>query len=91
MAVSPAGSPGAIAAEGHRFLTTMAKARRKLSKTNAIEFISKYGVLLVFPVHNRELPPSLWAQFFPDTKMVWDWNEEADENAFCKIADCRFR
>jgi len=55
-----------------------AKGRRKFSEANAAEFIAKDGVLLVFPIHNREFPSSLWSRFFPDTKMVWDWNEDAD-------------
>jgi len=56
----------------------MARRTRRLSAANAIECISKHGVLLVYPIHNRELPRSLWTEFFPDTDMVWDWNEDAD-------------
>ena len=44
----------------------------------AVDRIRERGVLLVFPINNREEPRSLWSEFFPGTKMVWDWNEEGD-------------
>lgn len=44
----------------------------------AIERIRERGVLLVFPINNRDEPRSLWSEFFPRTKMVWDWNEDGD-------------
>jgi len=56
----------------------MAKQPRKLSAENAIDFLSGNGVLLVYPINNRQQPPSLWTQFFPDIPMVWDWNDDAD-------------
>jgi hypothetical protein len=37
------------------------------------------GVLLVFPINNRPQPRSLWSEFFPETEMVWDWNEDGDD------------
>jgi hypothetical protein len=46
--------------------------------TKAVARIRERGVLLVFPVNNREEPRSLWSEFFPGTKMVWDWNEDGD-------------
>jgi hypothetical protein len=54
------------------------KRHRKLTPESAVDFISRNGVLLVFPINNRQLPRSLWSQFFPDTPMIWDWNEDAD-------------
>jgi hypothetical protein len=44
----------------------------------AVDLIRERGVLLVFPINNREEPRSLWSEFFPGTKMVWDWNEDGD-------------
>jgi hypothetical protein len=44
----------------------------------AVARIRERGVLLVFPANNREEPRSLWSEFFPATKMVWDWNEDGD-------------
>lgn len=51
---------------------------KRLLPATAVARISGNGVLLVFPINNRELPPSLWSEFFPNTRMVWDWNEDAD-------------
>src|SRR5689334_13059861 len=44
----------------------------------AVARIRERGVLLVFPVNNHDEPRSLWSEFFPGTKMVWDWNEDGD-------------
>src|SRR5436190_5698598 len=49
----------------------------------AISHINAQGALLVFPINNREQPNSLWAEFFPKTRMVWEWNEDSDY----KVAD----
>jgi len=68
----------------------------KLSK--AISCINKNGALLVFPINNRELPNSLWSEFFPGAKMIWDWNENNDNNDYRvsdlwllmkQLSDCR--
>lgn len=63
--------------------------------SHAISSIGKHGALLVFPINNRELPNSLWAEFYPRTKMVWDWNEDSDYKVadmwqlMKKLSDCR--
>jgi hypothetical protein len=44
----------------------------------AVDRIRERGGLLVFPINSREEPRSLWSEFFPGTKMVWDWNEDGD-------------
>jgi hypothetical protein len=59
------------------------KHDKTLRLSNAISRINDHGALLVFPINNRELPNSLWAEFFPKTKMVWEWNEDSDY----KVAD----
>ena len=63
--------------------------------SRAISRIKDRGALLVFPVNNRELPNSLWAEFFPGSKMVWDWNEDSDRRVgdmwqlMKQLSDCR--
>jgi hypothetical protein len=46
--------------------------------STAVTRIRERGTLLVFPINNRSEPPSLWTEFFPNSAMVWDWNEDAD-------------
>jgi hypothetical protein len=61
----------------------------------ALSLIEKHGALLVFPINNRELPNSLWAEFYPRTPMVWDWNEDGDYKVaglwqlMKQLSDCR--
>ena len=69
--------------------------RPSRATSTAITHINANGALLVFPINNRELPNSLWAEFFPRTTMVWDWNEDGDDKVagmwqLMKIlSDCR--
>lgn len=49
----------------------------------AIEAINEHGVLLVYPIDNREEPNSIWRCLFPRTKMRWEWDDESDS----KVAD----
>ena len=49
---------------------------RRLS--TAIERIRQRGALLVYPINNRPEPRALWHEFFPNSEMVWDWNEDGD-------------
>ncbi|HEX4924838.1 MAG TPA: hypothetical protein VFV50_12165 [Bdellovibrionales bacterium] len=51
--------------------------RSAVAKTN------KRGMLLVFPINNKKEPPSLWYEFFPRTKMRWEWDDEGDS----RVAD----
>jgi hypothetical protein len=72
-----------------------AKLDNRLHLRNAVSRIQKHGALLVFPINNRIEPHSLWAEFFPKTKMVWDWNEDADQRVsrmwqlMKQLSDCR--
>jgi len=50
---------------------------RKRSLESAVNCINERGALLVFPINNRELPLSLWSEFYPGKRMVWDWNDDA--------------
>lgn len=55
-----------------------ARPRKKLQLETAIDSIREHGVLLVFPTNNQQMPHSLWSEFFPKRRMVWDWNEDSD-------------
>jgi hypothetical protein len=67
----------------------------KPSIAKAVSLINRRGVLLVFPIDNRELPPSLWTEFFPSTKMRWAWDQGADTRVsdmwalMKRLSDCR--
>jgi hypothetical protein len=69
--------------------------QKKMLPANAVARIDANGVLLVFPVNNRELPLSLWSEFFPKTPMVWSWNEDSDGRVSVmwglmkRLSDCR--
>jgi hypothetical protein len=69
--------------------------QHKPSQASAIARVNACGALLVYPIHNRELPRSLWSEFFPDVRMVWDWNDDADGrvgemwNLMKRLSDCR--
>jgi hypothetical protein len=44
----------------------------------AVKHINSRGVLLTFPMNNKKEPRSLWTEFFPRKKMVWEWDEDGD-------------
>lgn len=50
---------------------------------SAISKINKNGALLVFPIKNKKEPHSLWSEFYPRTKMLWEWTDDGDD----KVAD----
>ena len=68
---------------------------RRITPADAVKRINDRGVLLVFPVHNRPLPLSLWSEFYPKTRMVWDWNDDAAGpvhdmwGLMKRLSDCR--
>jgi len=70
-------------------------AAKAILLPQAVMSIENHGALLVFPINNRELPHSLWAEFFPKTKMIWEWNEDSDYKVadmwqlMKKLSDCR--
>jgi hypothetical protein len=53
-------------------------AQTKMTVAKAVQFINKRGMLLVFPQENRKDPASLWYEFFPRTKMRWEWDDSGD-------------
>lgn len=44
----------------------------------AVAAIEARGVLLVYPITNRQDPPSLWFELYPKVEMRWAWDEGAD-------------
>lgn len=48
-------------------------------KKKCLEAISKRGALLVYPLNNKKLPPSLWGELFPRSEMKWEWDQGADD------------
>jgi hypothetical protein len=72
-----------------------ARVGKRFHFSSAVTSIRQHGALLVFPINNRELPHSLWAEFFPTTRMVWDWNEDSDPRVgemwqiMKRLSDCR--
>jgi hypothetical protein len=49
----------------------------------AIRAINHHGMLLVFPITNKKVPHSLWAELHPRTRMRWEWDGDGDH----KVAD----
>jgi hypothetical protein len=45
---------------------------------SAVTKVNKRHMLLVFPVNNSKAIPSLWNEFFPKSKMLWEWDEGGD-------------
>lgn len=68
---------------------------KTLNQRSAISKINKRGALLVFPIHNRPQPHSLWAEFFPRSRMRWEWDDSGDNRVgemwylMKRLSDCR--
>jgi hypothetical protein len=68
---------------------------KRVMPSDAVKRINERGVLLVFPINNRPLPLSLWSEFFPKTRMFWDWNDDAAGpvhdmwGLMKRLSDCR--
>jgi hypothetical protein len=66
-----------------------------MNQRAAISKINKAGILLVFPIKNSKEPDSLWHQFFPRKKMIWEWDEDGEEglanlwHLMKRLSDCR--
>ena len=67
----------------------------EMNQRSAISKINKAGILLVFPIKNNKEPDSLWRQFFPRKKMIWEWSEDGEEGVadlwhlMKRLSDCR--
>lgn len=61
----------------------------------SIEKINQKKLLLVFPITNKQDPPSLWFQLFPRVPMDWSWSEDGDNRVvrmwhlMKTLSDCR--
>jgi hypothetical protein len=68
---------------------------RFVNQKSAISRINQHGALLVFPIVNRPEPRSLWSEFYPRTKMRWEWADEGDAKTWGmwelmkRLSDCR--
>lgn len=50
--------------------------------SEAIKAINRNGVLLVFPNNNKPTPKSIWSEFYPKTKLKWEWDDNGDQKVF---------
>lgn len=57
------------------------KAKAKDIK-QSIDFVNRFGALLVYPVKNQKQPRSIWSCLYPRSEMTWEWNEESDDRVF---------
>ncbi len=58
-------------------------AKNKTSSLKlAVKTINELGIVLVFPINNKKTPRSLWSEFYPKTKLVWEWNHDGDRKVF---------
>ncbi|OYZ19191.1 MAG: hypothetical protein B7Y39_12370 [Bdellovibrio sp. 28-41-41] len=48
----------------------------------AIKAVNTNGALLVFPVNNKPTPNSIWSEFYPRTKLKWEWDDNGDQKVF---------
>lgn len=48
----------------------------------AIKVVNKRGALLVFPHNNKSTPKSIWSEFYPRTKLKWEWDGDGDQKVF---------
>lgn len=49
-----------------------------MTLAKAVKHINFRGVLLTFPMNNNKEPRSLWTEFYPRKKMIWEWDEDGD-------------
>ncbi len=49
-----------------------------MNQKSAVTKINHRGILLVFPINNQKEPASLWSEFYPRTKMRWEWDDSGD-------------
>jgi hypothetical protein len=53
---------------------------KKLSiREKAISAINKQGILLVFPIKNKDTYNSIWKELYPRSTMRWEWDENGDD------------
>jgi hypothetical protein len=50
-----------------------------MNQRSAVSKINARGALLVFPINNQKEPASLWSEFYPKSKMRWEWDNDGDD------------
>ena len=50
--------------------------------SSAIKAVNTKGALLVFPLNNKPTPNSIWSEFYPRTKLKWEWDDKGDQKVF---------
>lgn len=64
---------------GGRRIRLHGGARVSLTLRAAVSKVNAKDMLLVFPSDNTRDPPSLWYEFFPRSRMNWEWDEGGDD------------
>jgi hypothetical protein len=59
--------------------------RNKMTPSKAIARIEQRGILLVYPLQNQKEPPSLWSEFYPRSKMKWEWDTGGADNRVAEL------
>ncbi|MFO0675898.1 MAG: hypothetical protein U0169_05150 [Polyangiaceae bacterium] len=49
-----------------------------MSVRRGVQIVDKDGIVLVFPLPDRDDPPSLWSRLYPGSAMDWRWDADAD-------------
>jgi len=50
-----------------------------MTQAKAVKALEKHGILLTYPIDNKPEPLSLWSAFYPNDKMVWEWDDNGDD------------
>lgn len=53
--------------------------KSKLTARRAVSLIESHGVLLVYPIENRDEPRSVWSESYPGVRMRWEWDSDGDD------------
>ncbi|MES2769805.1 MAG: hypothetical protein V4596_11730 [Bdellovibrionota bacterium] len=53
-------------------------SKKTSDKIQALNAINKNGILLVFPIKNKNEYNSIWKELYPRSKMKWEWDENGD-------------
>jgi hypothetical protein len=55
------------------------KSSASMTQAKAIQAINRHGMLLTFPMDNREEPSSIWSVSYPGEEMRWEWDDNGDD------------
>lgn len=54
-------------------------SKKVSDKEKALSAINKNGILLVFPIKNKNDYNSIWKELYPKSEMKWEWDENGDD------------